>query len=83
MRRTIMANLHSLKTEDNPEMLEFGHHKAEVIIISHENNNNVVAEYHGALYSAIFNPFIGEYFVDDVHGYIGKHDFTDEMRENR
>jgi len=72
MSWTVQANLRSLKTAGKPEALDFGHHKAEVKIISHKDNNNVVAEYNGTLYRAIFNPFVAEFFVDDVDGYIGK-----------
>ena len=43
---------------------------AEVNIISHTDNNNVIAEYQGVRYKAIFNPFVCQYFVDDVDGRI-------------
>jgi hypothetical protein len=72
MSYKVMANLRSLQTQGNPERLDFGHHKAEVTIVSRKSDSEVVAEYGGSLYSGIFNIFAGEYFVDDVDGYIGK-----------
>lgn len=42
----------------------------EVTIISHKDNKNVVAEYEGQLYTAIFNVFNGLYYVDDLYGKI-------------
>lgn len=50
------AVVHSLKT------------KAEVTIISHTDNNNVVAEYQGQRYTAIYNVFSSLYYVDDIYG---------------
>jgi len=41
---------------------------AEVTIISHEDNNNVIAQYKGQRYTAIYNTFNGLYYVDDVYG---------------
>jgi len=70
MSRKVMANVRSLKETGNPEQGDFGHRMAEVTIISHEDNNNVVAEYNGSRFRAIFNPFCGAYFVDDVDGFI-------------
>jgi hypothetical protein len=42
----------------------------EVNIISEDGPNNVVAEYKGKRCTAIFNPFSGLYYVDDVYGVI-------------
>ena len=67
-----MAFVHSLKQTGNPEIGDFGHQKAEVEIISHINNNEVVAEYKGVRYTVIFNPFVGAYYVDDVYGQIAE-----------
>ena len=50
------AIVHSLNAQD------------EVTIISHKNNNNVVAEYKGQRYTAVFNLFVGMYYVDDIYG---------------
>ena len=68
----VMANLRSLQTNGNPEQGDFGHHMAEVTIISRKSDSDVVAEYNGALYRAIFNGIAGAYFLDDVDGYIGR-----------
>ena len=72
----VMAYLRSLQLAGNPEQGDFGHRKAEVSIVSHKSNNEVVAEYNGFQYRAIYNPLAdgwsGAYFVDDVDGYIGK-----------
>lgn len=53
-----IAMVHSLKAT------------AEVTIISENGNNDVVAEYDGKRCTAIFNPFVGMYYVDDVYGVI-------------
>jgi len=70
MTQTTMANLRSLQEHGDPRNGDFGHHMAEVTVISHTDNNNVIAEYQGVRYRAIFNPFAGQYFVDDVDGKI-------------
>ena len=54
----VRAMIHSLKD------------KSEVEIISHEDNNNVVAEYNEQQYRAIFNVFNGLYYVDNIYGKI-------------
>lgn len=59
MDKKAMAHIHSL----NGEM-------KEVTIISHKDNNNVIAEYNGHKYTAIFNIFVGAYYVDDKYGLI-------------
>jgi len=43
----------------------------EVTIVKENGYNDVVAEYRGSYYTAVFNPFVGCYFVDDKYGYIG------------
>jgi len=70
MGRKVMANVHSLKKQGDPGSGDFGHQQAEVTIISHTENNNVVAEYNGVRCTAVFNPITGTYFVDDVYGKI-------------
>ena len=50
------AMVHSLKDLDT------------VTIISETDNNNVIAEYKGQRYTAIFNPFVCLYYVDDIYG---------------
>ncbi|MBD5144977.1 MAG: hypothetical protein HDT21_03555 [Ruminococcus sp.] len=54
----VLAMVHSLKD------------LAEVEIIEHKDNNNVIAEYNGQKCTAIFNPFVGRYYVDDIYGKI-------------
>jgi len=76
-----MANLRSLQTGGNPEQGDFGHHTAEVTIVSHKSDNEIVAEYMGSYYRAIYNVFAGAYFVDDVDGYIGKADVSEDKPE--
>lgn len=41
-----------------------------VTIIKHTDCNNVIAEYKSELYTAVFNPFVGAYYVDDIYGHI-------------
>ena len=41
-----------------------------VTIISEDGPNNVVAEYNGKCYTAIYNVFVGLYYVDDIYGEI-------------
>lgn len=43
---------------------------AEVTIISENGCNNVVAEYNGKKCTAVYNGFVGRYYVDDVYGVI-------------
>lgn len=51
-----MAMVHSLKA------------RAEVTILEKMGDNQYVAEYNGTRCTAIFNPFSGLYYVDDVYG---------------
>ena len=57
----VKAKIHSLNGE-----------LAEVTIVKENGYNDVVAEYRGSYYTAVFNPFVGCYFVDDKYGYIGE-----------
>ena len=41
---------------------------AEVTILHENNNNDVVAEYNGIRCTAVFNPFVARYYVDDKGG---------------
>lgn len=43
-----------------------------VTIIQHKDNNHVISEYKGNQYTAVFNPFVGAYYVDDIYGLIQK-----------
>lgn len=57
--RTIQARIHSLCGQF-----------AEVTIISEKSDNDVVVEYKGVRCTAIYNPFVGCYYVDDIYGII-------------
>ncbi len=52
--------IHSRKGTDSPT--------DTVTIIEHKDNNHDIAEYKGQRCTAIFNPFAGMYYVDDVYG---------------
>lgn len=41
---------------------------AEVSILKKVGDNQYVADYNGVKCTAIFNPFAGMYYVDDVYG---------------
>lgn len=43
---------------------------AIVEIVEHTDNNHCLARYDGKLCTAIFNPFSGYYYVDDIYGVI-------------
>jgi len=53
---TVKAMVHSLQAQD------------EVAILHEKGANDVIAEYNGRRCTAIFNPFSGLYYVDDVYG---------------
>ena len=61
----VEAYIHSLQDKDTGE-----HVLGEAEIIQKIGNNLYVAEYGGAKCTAIFNPFVGRYFLDDVYGII-------------
>lgn len=52
----IKAQIHSLQAQD------------EVTILHEKGNNDVIAEYNGKRCTAIFNPFVCLYYVDDLYG---------------
>lgn len=54
----VQAMIHSLRDKD------------EATIISHKDNNNVIAEYKDQRYTAIYNVFNGLYYVDNIYGKI-------------
>ena len=68
------AYIHSLKKGETNFM-------AVVNIVEHKGNNHVIAEYRGNLYTAVYNPFVGAFYVDDIYGYIGKADSNGEQRK--
>jgi len=41
---------------------------AEAVILEKTGDNQYLADYNGVKCSAIFNPFVGRYYVDDVFG---------------
>ena len=53
--------VHSLKKGEKNEL-------AEATIIKKIGDNLYLAEYNGVRCTAIFNPFVGRYYVDDVYG---------------
>lgn len=50
------AQVHSLQARE------------EVTILHEKGNNDVIAEYNGKRCTAIFNPFVGLFYVDDIYG---------------
>lgn len=53
--------IHSLKKDGENGL-------AEATIIKKIDNNQYLADYNGIKCTAIFNPFVGRYYVDDVYG---------------
>jgi len=43
---------------------------AEATIIERLGDNSYLAEYDGVRCTAIFNPFVGRYYVDDLYGVV-------------
>ena len=50
------AMVHSLKAQ------------SEVTILHERGSNDVIAEYGNKRCTAIFNPFVGLFYVDDIYG---------------
>ena len=66
----VQAYIHSLKdikTDTN--------HLGEATIIEKIGDNLYSAEYNGTKCTAIFNPFVSRYFVDDVYGRLDTEDY--------
>ena len=59
----VMAYIHSLKdrTNDSPVL-------GEATIIKSIGDNLYLADYNGVKCTAIFNLFVGRYYVDDLYG---------------
>jgi len=55
--------IHSLKKEGQSNL-------AEATIIKRLGDNDYLADYNGVKCHAIFNPFVGRYYVDDKYGVI-------------
>lgn len=56
------AQVHSLNAQD------------EVIILHEKGNNDVIAEYKGKRCTAIYNVFVGLFYVDDIYGVLPDQD---------
>lgn len=59
MEQKVQACIHSLDGK-----------LGDATIIDKVGNNQYIADYNGVKCSAIFNPFVGRYFVDDKYGVI-------------
>lgn len=59
----VEAYIHSLKDHENDR-----HVLGKAEIIQKIADHLYLAKYNGVLCTAIFNPFKGRYFVDDVYG---------------
>ena len=53
---TAKAMIHSLEAQD------------EAVILHEKGSNDVIAEYKGKRCTAIYNPFAGLFYVDDIYG---------------
>lgn len=65
----VKAYINSLKDREHNR-----HVLGEVEIIKSIGDNQYLAEYNGVKCTAIFNPFVGGYFVDDVFGILKEND---------
>ena len=61
----VQAFIHSLKDHEHDRNV-----LGEAEIIECIGNNLYLAEYNGVRCTAIFNPFVSRYFVDDVYGIV-------------
>ena len=59
----VEAYIHSLK-----DHMHDCHVLGEAEIVRRIGDNLYLAEYRGIRCTAIYNPFVGRYFVDDVYG---------------
>ena len=59
----VQAYIHSLKDHANDRNV-----LGDAEIIRRIGDNLYLAEINGVRCTAIFNPFVGRYFVDDVYG---------------
>lgn len=59
----VMAYIHSLKDKEQDR-----HVLGEATIIKSIGDNLYLADYNGVKCTAIFNPFAGRYYVDDIYG---------------
>ena len=61
----VQAYIHSLK-----DRVHDRHVLGEAEIIKQIDDNLYLAEVNGIRCTAIFNPFVSRYFVDDLHGIV-------------
>lgn len=59
----VQAYIHSLKNLEHDRCV-----LGEAEIIRKIGDNLYLAEYNGVRCTAIYNPFVGKYYVDDVYG---------------
>lgn len=59
----VQAYIHSLKNLEHDRSV-----LGEAKIIRKLGDNLYLAEYNGVRCTAIYNPFVGRYFLDDVYG---------------
>lgn len=59
----VMAYIHSLKDKEHDR-----HVLGQATIIKSIGDNLYLADYNGVKCTAIFNPFTGWYYVDDIYG---------------
>ena len=57
--RKIQARIHSLDGQFD-----------EVTIISEKSDNDIIVDYNGVRCTAIYNVFVGCYYVDDIYGIV-------------
>lgn len=57
--KSATAMIHSKKATD------------KVVIVSEKGYNDVIVSYQGKLMTAVFNPFVTLYYVDDIYGVLG------------
>lgn len=62
---TVKAYIHSLEDKEHNR-----HVLGEAEIVKRIEGNQYLAEYNGIRCTAIFNPFAGAFFVDDVFGIV-------------
>lgn len=60
----------SIQPYKTPAMVHSLQEKREVLIVSFTDNNNCQAIFENKLCTAIYNPFAGCFYVDDVYGVI-------------
>ena len=57
--RKIQARIHSLDGQFD-----------EVTIVSEKSDNDIIVDYNGVRCTAIYNVFVGCYYVDDIYGIV-------------